>query len=77
LTLWFFKSLAKAKRQQDGNASKEPVRELFGGGGTLRIRLASETKSAFTLGVRDSTVESPNTMLAIYDLKLVAMKILC
>jgi len=34
-------------------------------------------KRAFTLGVRDSRVESPNTMLAIYDLNLVAIKILC
>lgn len=34
-------------------------------------------KGAFTLGVRDSRVNSPNTMLAIWDLNLVAMKILC
>ncbi len=33
--------------------------------------------SAFTLDVRDSSVESPNTMLAIQDLNIVTMKILC
>jgi hypothetical protein len=31
-------------------------------------------KGAFTLGVRDSRVDSPNTMLAIWDLNLIAMK---
>jgi hypothetical protein len=32
---------------------------------------------AFTLGARDYSVESPNTMLAISDLNLVIMKFLC
>jgi hypothetical protein len=41
------------------------------------ITKATHTKGAFTLGVRDSRVESPNTMLAISDLNLVVMKILC
>ncbi len=34
-------------------------------------------KGAFTLDVSDSSVESTNTMLAIDDLNLVIMKILC
>ncbi len=34
-------------------------------------------KGAFTLGVRDYSVESCNIMLVIQDLNLVAMKILC
>ncbi len=36
----------------------------------------NRNKGAFTLGVSDSRVQSPNTMLAIQDLNLVAMKIL-
>ncbi len=35
------------------------------------------SKGAFTLGVRDSSVESPNTMLVILDLHLLALNILC
>jgi hypothetical protein len=34
-------------------------------------------KGAFTLGVRYSSVESPNIMLVIYDLNLLILKILC
>jgi hypothetical protein len=34
-------------------------------------------KGAFTLGVRDSSVESRTIMLVIKDLNLVAMKNLC
>ncbi len=36
-----------------------------------------DLKGAFTLGVRDSRVDSPNTMLAIWDLNLIAIKNLC
>jgi hypothetical protein len=34
------------------------------------------SKGAFRLGVRDSSVESPNTMLVVEDLNLLTMKIL-
>jgi hypothetical protein len=34
-------------------------------------------KGVFTAGVRDSSVESPNIMLVIWDLNLLTMKILC
>ncbi len=35
------------------------------------------TEGAFTLGVRDSSVESLNIMLVIQDLNLLLMKVLC
>jgi hypothetical protein len=35
-------------------------------------------KGAFSLGgIRDSSIESPNTMLVMYDLHLLTMNILC
>jgi len=34
-------------------------------------------KSAFTLGVKDSSVKFPNTKLVIQDPNLFTMKILC
>ncbi len=39
--------------------------------------IVEDTKGAFTLGVKDSSVKSPNTKLVIQDLNLFIMHILC